>query len=146
MHVKQEVDDTGISIITIAQTASGGIKGETEVRKLDWSEATHTSGVFGTTRHRSRWTGVKGTTQSGNGGTLDPYMTEGWLEEPVGKGGEDYLQDFVVNEKGGWTAEQIWGFTLVNGERYHARKTFVKKGDEVVKIRTLYDWKGKVKT
>jgi hypothetical protein len=59
-------------------------------------------------------------------------MTEGWLEEPAGKGNENYLQGFLVNEKGGWTAEQVWGFTLVDGERSHARKTFVKNGDEVV--------------
>jgi hypothetical protein len=39
----------------------------------------------------------------------------------------------------------IWDLTLVDGERYHARKSFVKKGDEVIKIRTLYDWKGKVR-
>ena len=35
MFVKQDVDDSGAETITIDQTASGGIKAETEVRKLD---------------------------------------------------------------------------------------------------------------
>lgn len=145
MHARQEVDDDGVTVITVDQTATGGIKGETEVRKLDWKEAITTSGFFGTSRHRSRWTDLKGQTQSGHGGGLDPYLTEGWLEEPTDKAGEDYLQDFVVNEKNGWSAEQIWGFAKVNGERYHARKTLVTKGEKVEKMRTIYDWKGKAK-
>ena len=141
MHVRTSAE-ADVDVITINQTATGGIKGETEIRKLDWIEAIHASSMFGNTKHRSRWTGIKGATESGNGGSLDPYLTQGWLEDESAH----FLQDFVIHDKGGWTVEQVWGFTVVDGKKYHARKTFVKKGDEAVKLRTLYDWNGKPKS
>ena len=146
MYAKQEVDDDGVAVITLDLRATGGIKAETEVRKLDWKEVTSKSGFFGTSRHRSRWIDIKGQTQSGYGGPLDTYLIEGWLEEPTEKAGEDNLQDFVVNEKNGWSVEQIWGFATIDGKRYHMRKTLVKKGEQVEKARTVYDWKGKGKS
>lgn len=145
MFVKQEIGDDGVTVITLDQRATGGIKAETEVRKLDWKEVSTTSGFFGTSRHRSRWVDVKEQTQSGYGGPIDAYLTEGWLKEPDDKAGEDNLQDFVVNEKNGWSVEQIWGFATIDGKRYHTRKTLVKKGEQIEKARTVYDWKGKGK-
>lgn len=60
------------------------------------------SGPQGTARGGPVSRGLRGVEK---GGARDPYVTEGWLEEPAGKGDENYLQGFVVNEKGGWTAE-----------------------------------------
>ncbi|KAL9121259.1 MAG: hypothetical protein Q9187_002184 [Circinaria calcarea] len=141
MHVKQYIDDVGITNIRIEQTATGGIKGETELRKLDWSEVPHVSGVFGEMMNHSRWSGVKQNARSGDGGTLDTFLTEGWLEEAAGtREDENHVQNWVVNKKGGWTAEQMWGFAMVDGKRYHVKKFLVKKGGEMekVKMRTLH--------
>lgn len=145
MHAIQHVDEEGTTRIRIDQTATGGIKGETELRVLDWSKVPHVSGVFGTMQNRSRWTGIKGNAESGDGTALESWLAEGWLEKGAGAEGAQHIQNWVVNEKAGWTAEQIWGFAMVNGLRYHVRKFLVRKGDEVVKVRMVYNWKGRTK-
>ncbi|KAL8727609.1 MAG: hypothetical protein Q9166_005917 [cf. Caloplaca sp. 2 TL-2023] len=143
IHTIETIDDNGITHIRMDQTATGGIKGETEIRKLDWSDGVHISGVFGEMNNRSRWTDLGGTAESGGGGPLHPWLTEGWLEEPQIGEGKGHVQNWVVNEKNGWTAEQIWGFAMVNGERRHVRKFLVSKGEQEAKARMVYDWKGR---
>jgi hypothetical protein len=69
-------------------------------------------------------------------------LTEGWLDEKVGSNGESFVQNWVVNEERGWTAEQIWGFSIRNGQRYKTRKVLVKKGEEILILTLAYDWKG----
>ena len=144
MRVIESTDDEGIVHIRIEQTATGGIKGETEIRKLDWSEVPHSSGVFGDMNNRSRWVDLSGSAESGAGGSLSPWLTEGWLEESTGSDGQDHIQNWVVNGKNGWTAEQIWGFAIVDGKRYHVRKFLVKKEDQEARARMVYDWRGKI--
>lgn len=41
----------------------------------------------------------------------------------------------------GWTAEQIWGFQMVEGARKHVRRIVSKKGKEEHKVRLVYDYK-----
>ena len=135
-------DEKGTTHIRIEQTATGGIKGETEIRQLDWSEVPHSSGVFGEMANRTRWTSVDSNAESGGGGPLHPWLSEGWLDEDLNQNGQSFVQNWVVNEKSGWTAEQIWGFASINGERYHVRKFLVMKGNEVAKTRMVYDWRG----
>ncbi|KAL8683663.1 MAG: hypothetical protein Q9186_000436 [Xanthomendoza sp. 1 TL-2023] len=147
MRIIETEDATGTIHIRVEQTATGGIKGETEERKLDWSPVPHSSGVFGEMNNRTRWTSVGSDAESGGGGPLHPWLTEGWLvEKPVQEGTNSYVQNWVVNEKNGWTAEQIWGFATVNGKRYHVRKFLVKKGDAEAKARMVYDWMGVAKS
>ena len=43
--------------------------------------------------------------------------------------------------KGGWTAQQIYGFAEINGERKQVRKAVGKKGNQVENVRIVYDWK-----
>lgn len=143
MHVVEWSDDDGTTHIHIEQTATGGIKGETEIRKLDWSAVPHNSGIFGETSSRSRWTGVGSRVESGGGGSLHPWLTEGWLKEDTSGDGNDYIQNWVVNEKIGWTAEQIWGFAVLDGQRYQVRKFLVKNKEQEAKARMVYDWKGR---
>lgn len=145
MRVIETTDDNDVTHIRVEQSATGGIKGETEIRQLNWSDVPHSSGVFGEMNNRSRWTSVGDSAESGGGGSLDPWLTEGWLEENTTKEGQEHIQNWVVNEKHGWTAEQIWGFAMVNGKRYHVRKFLVKKKDQEAKARMVYDWKGKEK-
>ena len=142
MRVIETEDATGTIHIRVEQTATGGIKGETEERKLDWSPVPHVSGVFGEMNNRTRWTSIEKEAESGGGGPLHPWLTEGWLDEKPLEDQRSHVQNWVVNEKSGWTAEQIWGFAMVDGKRYHVRKFLVKKGDEEAKARMVYDWKG----
>ena len=145
MRVVESTDDNGTTHIRVEQMATGGIKGETEIRKLDWSAVPHISGVFGETSNRSRWTGVGSRAESGGGGPLHPWLTEGWLKEDTSGDSNDQIQNWVMNEKNGWTAEQIWGFAMLEGKRYQVRKFLVKRGEQEVKARMVYDWKGRTK-
>lgn len=147
MYVTQVVDDSGLKTITFDQTASvaiGGVKGETEVRVLDWREELNTSMVFGTTSHRSRLINLK-TALDQYEKHLHPFLTEGFLEEGL-VGADNNVYDIVVHPINGWVIEQVWGFGIVNGERLFIRKTLVTKGDEEVAIRGIYEWKGKTKS
>jgi len=58
------------------------------------------------------------------------------------------LQSYVKNQDSGygWTAEQIWGFEIINGKRYHTRRVIVKnaKGDKSERVRLVYDYQGAV--
>lgn len=137
LHVKQYNDDQSVTHIDIEQTASGGIKGTTELRYLNWEQGEHEDDVFGAVRGRTRWVQDLAAGESGAGGKLDPYLLEGWEASEVG-----YVQSWVESVKNGWTAEQIWGFATVDGVRYYTRRVVVKKGDKVIRARLIYTYAG----
>lgn len=62
------------------------------------------------------------------------------LGQELGDGEGLWLQNFVVNqdEGYGWTAEQIWGFETVQGERRYTRRFAVAKDDQYVLVRLVY--------
>jgi len=140
LAIKQYTPEEGTTHIDIEQTATGGIKGTSELRTLDWVAREHSDHMFGDLKGRSRWLTDLKSDVSGNGGPLDPFCTEGWLDEKVGPNGEGFIQSFVVNEKNGWSAEQVWGFAIIDGVRYHTRRVIVKKGSELLKVRLVYDF------
>jgi hypothetical protein len=143
LSIKEYLDDNYITHIDLEQTATGGIQGTTELRILDWSENSHVDHIFGTLKSQNRWVSNLKTVQSGKGGPLHPYLTEGWFVEKVGPNKESFLQNWVVNEENGWTVEQIWGFTKIKGKRYKTRKIVVTKGEKVLPLTLVYGWKGK---
>jgi hypothetical protein len=140
LHVKQYTD--GVTHIDIDQTATGGIKGTTELRTLDWQDRTHSDYMFGTLRARSRWIDRS----SPDWTALDPFLVDGLLDDDAERGGpagEPFVQSLGVNDDAGWTAEQVWGFANVEGQRYHVHRVVVTKGDKVEKVRLVYDWQAK---
>ncbi|KAL3419327.1 hypothetical protein PVAG01_09549 [Phlyctema vagabunda] len=139
LHVKQYVDEQGLTHIDIEQTATGGIKGTTELRTLDWVEREHNDHIFGDLKGKGRWLNFD------SGLIDDDYLKEDWLEGPeevAGPNGEKHIQSFV-DAAGGWTGNQIWGFAMIGNERRYTRRFTVIKGDQVKKIRLVYDWQGK---
>ncbi|EHK98577.1 hypothetical protein M7I_5602 [Glarea lozoyensis 74030] len=127
LHVKQYTEGN-FTHVDIDQTATGGIKGTTENRTLDWEFRETQDHIFGNLKGRSRWL------------TLDlvddDFLKEEWLEgdeEKAGPEGQTHIQSWVDNQEKGWTAEQIWGFAVVDGKRYYTRRITVKKGSEVRK-------------
>lgn len=138
LHIKQSVDDQAVTHIDIEQTATGGIKGTTELRTLDWVERPHSDTHFGELKGRSEWIAPG----SPKWDALDAYLKEAWEEDDAEKGGpngETHVHSFVINEERGWTAEQIWGFAIVEESRYYTRRVVVKKGKESLSIRLVYD-------
>ncbi|TAQ90996.1 hypothetical protein B7494_g739 [Chlorociboria aeruginascens] len=133
LHTKQYTDDKNTVHIDIDQTLSGGISGTSERRTLDWTEREHEDHIFGKLTGKTRWLDLDA--------VEDPYMKDGWLSEgeQSGPGGETHIETFVENKDGGWTADQIWGFVIIDGVRYYTRRVVVKKGEVVVKARLVYD-------
>jgi hypothetical protein len=141
LAIKQYSDDAGITHIDTDQTATGGIKGTQEMRQLDWIERPHDDHIFGKLKAKNRWVA----TGSPEYEAVNQFMREGWLEdgEQAGPNGETHVQNWVVNEEKGWTAEQIWGFAIVEEKRYYVRRVVVTKETEVLSVRLVYDWQGK---
>lgn len=52
------------------------------------------------------------------------------------------MLSFVENVDSGWTAEQIWGFMDIEGERRYCRNIVIRKKDERVNMRLVYDYQG----
>lgn len=60
LHVKQHDDEAGTTHIETQQTASGGIKGTTEQRTLDWRWAPQSGYFFGNVRTPAHAVGLGG--------------------------------------------------------------------------------------
>lgn len=101
--------------------------------------------MFGSLRGRSRWLSSSSFNNASEGEGMDSFLTEGWLEEgeEAGPAGESKIESFSESNGNGWTADQMWGFAVVDGKRYHVRRVVVKKGEEVLRVRLVYDWQGK---
>lgn len=76
----------------------------------------------------------------------DDFLKADWLEgdeEKGGPAGEIHVESYVENDEKGWTGDQIWGFAVIDGKRYYTRRVVIRKGDEVLKVRLVYNWQGK---
>ncbi|KNG90406.1 hypothetical protein ANOM_001040 [Aspergillus nomiae NRRL 13137] len=165
VHQHADEKDPKVLHVKIEQTVTGGIPGTTEYRITDWEGREHEDHVFGNVRGQSRLIrGSKGddgkfrpnveiATKTDDedvkkflkGEILaDGKDTEGFVADNVGEeygeGEGLFLQSFVQNldSNGGWTAEQIWGFELIDGKRYYTRRVVVAKEGKYEKARFVY--------
>ncbi|PYI03462.1 hypothetical protein BO78DRAFT_322616 [Aspergillus sclerotiicarbonarius CBS 121057] len=152
--------------LDVVHTATGGFKGTTEKRTLDWNPHVHHDYVFGTLSVRSR---LIGGVEDGNGCVRPALELDTLnLNERVYdflRGGisvkgepeerflvEDSLQEYAWlhtvsrSEEMGWTMEQVWGFEMIQGRRYHTRRVVVlsKSGDYAL-ARLVYKLQGEVR-
>lgn len=126
----EDTEDPPRSHIDISQTATGGIKGTTELRTLDWVYRDHQDGIFGKLKGKSRWVKLGDVDD-------DAFLKEGW-DDMEG----EHVQAYVESDGNGWTADQVWGFEVIDGVRRHARHVVVRKGDDWKQARLVYDWIG----
>lgn len=137
-QLSQEKDENDVTTIQVATTATGGIKGETEIYRLDGSESTQGSGMFGVQKCRAGWLEPSKPVNL-LGLPIDPWLLDGWLDEASG-GSPNHIIAHSVNEKAGWTAEQVWGFAMVEGNRRRVTKFLVTKGSAKAMMRIVYDF------
>lgn len=123
--------------INMAQSVtSGKIAGTTEEYTLDWEWRTNQDSFFGEIAGRSRWVSVEEGRETevvgGGEGEWIEGDSEGKLIEAEGR-----------KEDGEWRAHHLWGFEVVDGERRHTRRVFVRnqKGEEL-RVRMVYDFVG----
>lgn len=132
--------------IIIEQVGTGGLKGTTERRVLDYHTRGHSDWLFGSVEGRTRYNTLAGLTEENKGKPTEEdvkFLTEGWLPET--QEGE-VVDAFVENEKSKWSAWQIWGFAEIDGKRMLTRRFVVRRTDkdEVIRIRMSYDWVGEL--
>lgn len=146
LHVKQytappspPADPSGpeATHIDIEQTGTGGVKGSTELRCLDSNFRDHSDWLFGLVRGQSKWIAPAD--------IQDPHLAGAgaWLEgeaEAGGPNGETHVLSHVESVDNGWTATQIWGFQLVEGERKYVRHIVITKGTGRVELKLVYDF------
>lgn len=76
--------------------------------------------------------GSKAEVVGDGGGEWIEGDSEGMLVEAEGKSGD-----------GKWHAHHLWGFEMVDGERRHTRRVYVKNSDgEEIRVRMVYDFEG----
>ncbi|GKZ38842.1 hypothetical protein AbraIFM66950_011365 [Aspergillus brasiliensis] len=151
--------------IDIDQTVTGGIKGTTERRISDNKHREHEDHIFGHLKGRSRF--FRGS--KGEDGKVRPYTDfETKIDEPqvykflrgevladgsacegfvVDETGEEFGEgeglwyiSSVENLDNGWTAEQVWGFEIIDGKRYYTRRVAVVKGKTYKLARLVYSF------
>jgi hypothetical protein len=133
--------------IDIEQTATGGVKGNSEKRTLDWQYRGYSDWLFGDLQGRTRYNTLKAILEESKGKGVEEedakFLAEGWLKET--EDGE-VVESFVDNEGAKWTGWQIWGFAEIGGVRMLTRRFAIRKKDrnEVVRIRLVYDWAGEI--
>ncbi|KAI4123000.1 MAG: hypothetical protein LQ338_005508 [Usnochroma carphineum] len=127
LTVSEYTDDDGHTHIDISQVATGGIT-STEDRTLDWEFRDHTDRIFGDVKGKSRWVRLGDVDD-------DDFLKTGYDDM---KG--EHVQSYVESKGGGWTADQVWGFEMIDGKRYHVRHVVVRKGDDWKLARLVYDY------
>ncbi|KAJ5539957.1 hypothetical protein N7513_008289 [Penicillium frequentans] len=155
--------------ISVFQVPTAGLGAITESRVLDWDERTPLKDfLFGTRLSRNRFiTGKK----RDDGRMVPDFLPEtkinnkvigqmlrgeiapdgsddsGFLVEGTDEA-EDaglWIHTFEYREDGAWTAEQVWGFEMIGGERFHTRRFVVAdKGGNFEMGRIVFSYFGPI--
>ena len=127
--MKEYVDEKGVTHIDVDQTVSGGIKGTSERRVLDWVEREHHDHVFGQVKAHCRFIKLSE--------IPDKFLRTGWSTEMEGA---DFVEEEIKSLEKEWMAHQLWGFQEVDGKRYYVRNVVVTKGTERKQARLVYGY------
>lgn len=65
---------------------------------------------------------------------LRQKLTEGSPSKTV-------IDEVAKNETKGWDARVLWGFEIIDGNRYLTRNIITTKDEKLVKSRLVYDFK-----
>lgn len=102
LHVQETHAEGEPYKIDIEQTATGGIKGTTEKRVLDWQTREHEDHLFGKLTGRSRWISLDM--------VEDPFLKENWEtpgKDVEGEEGKGFIESWVHNEERDWITQQV---------------------------------------
>ncbi|TFY71494.1 hypothetical protein EVG20_g1521 [Dentipellis fragilis] len=136
LSVKHYKDDDGKEHIDIGTTLTGGIKGTTENRTLDWDRRTHEDHVFGSVIGQSRRVKAEDVESE--------FLKNGWSQDTVEHGLINAYGESDTPKSGlSWVANQTWGFEEIDGERKYVRHVdFTGTDGEKVQARMVYDYYG----
>lgn len=128
--LKQYVNEEGRHCLDQEQLSTGGVK-NFEDRVMDWEPTVKHNWIWGEVNGRSRYVALSE--------LEDEYLKSGWSQDTIeGEVVEVYAESVTDT----WSATQIWGFAVVDGQRRHVRKILAQKpGSADLRIRMVYDWK-----
>ncbi|KAL2128436.1 hypothetical protein VTI74DRAFT_9189 [Chaetomium olivicolor] len=139
--MKQHIDKGGITHIDIDLSITGGFKGGQENRIIDGKKHAIETEMLGTIYEQARWANLDDID--------DPWLKESWVytaDELKNGGGEPngelHIEIRATNCKGGFDTQAVWGFTEIDGVRYHCRRGVCRKGDEVARAIGIYGYIG----
>ena len=115
------------------QITTGNIRNlEERIVYYEWREKNDR--IFGRVNGRSRYVNLDEVETE--------YLKQGWDKQFLAEGDGQVVQVFVdsIGKNPNWTAEQVWGFEIVDGQKRHTRRIVVKRGKEEHKLRLVYDW------
>jgi hypothetical protein len=131
--------------IDITSVASG-LSTTQENRTLNWTDTEHNDRIFGKVVGKSRLFKIEDFAMEGPGPLEDAVFLKAEklkdLETDSRFLDPELVQSWAVSQGGGWTAEQIWGFEVIDGKRYYTRRVVGRKNDSVERVRLVYDYKG----
>ncbi|QMW38833.1 hypothetical protein G4B11_002069, partial [Aspergillus flavus] len=158
--------------IDVVHTVTGGFNGTAEKRTLDWNPYVHKDHVFGNLSVRSRLIGgvededghvrpaleldtpsideraydfLRGVISS-EGELEDGFLLEESPPNSVGTSRGGWLHTVSHSEDLGWTMEQVWGFEMIHGERYHTRRVvLINRYGDCAMARIVYKWHSEIK-
>ncbi|KAI1195552.1 hypothetical protein F5X97DRAFT_335234 [Nemania serpens] len=138
LDVKQYTDERGTVHIEITQEASGH-------RTLDFEERELSDRVFGKIRGQTKFVSAEELDDLVQEKSIadDGYLSADWIEgraEQTGPGDASHVFNCVRSVGEGWTATQVWGFQMVDGERRYVRNVVVAKDGESRNLKIVYDW------
>lgn len=152
LTVNEYTDSDGTTHIDITSNASG-LSTTQENRTLDFQDRSHQDRIFGNVVGRSRlivlsqpFVPCAKYSESEIGFLLAKTLRDGETSSKFLE--DDSVQSFAKNQDSGygWTAEQVWGFELIDGNRYYTRRVVGKdaSGQKSELVRLVYDYQGPV--
>ncbi|KAH8120209.1 LCCL domain-containing protein [Phellopilus nigrolimitatus] len=134
LYAKHYKDAEGNEHIDIEQIGTGGFKGNFEQRALTWQAREVDDPVFGHVVGKSRRIKVEE--------VEDEWQKDGWLPDTFEHSAIQTLNESDTPKSGTtWIADQIWGFSEINGERRYSRKVhFTGPNGEDIKAVLVYDY------
>ncbi|KAL6706948.1 hypothetical protein ACN47E_004898 [Coniothyrium glycines] len=125
-------DATGLETIVTRQSTIG--RTMEDQRPLNGEEVVTNHIVFGEVKSSAEYIAV--------GEITAERLKSDW---------ENGTQELIQQRSQGktWFSWQTWGFEVINGDRYHVRRTIIRKGHDTqdvsaqdVFVRMVYDWIG----
>ncbi|KIM32644.1 hypothetical protein M408DRAFT_326418 [Serendipita vermifera MAFF 305830] len=128
--------------IDTKQTLTGGIKGTEENRTFSGLPREHSDYLFGTVigiSKRIPWKNAPPEVAD------NAFLREGWTQDTTeAEKGVIFTTASSKTEETGktWTADQIWGFAEINGEKRYTRRVHFHTPEETVDAKMIYDYYG----
>ncbi|KAJ5523887.1 hypothetical protein N7494_010537 [Penicillium frequentans] len=132
LEVKEWEDPSdGFTHMDIDLKPTSGLPASQEKKVFDFKGTDSTHALFGKIRVSQGWANAKELNQE------DHFLVEG-MEEDM----DSFIHLKTEHLDHNTVTHQAWGFEEIEGTRYHSRHIVGKKGDEVVRVKLVYDYLG----